>query len=258
MHKTRIASGICLTVGLAALGLWLSGSGARALAYMQPALDGIGEVKALGGSNLGDAQRVQLNGRQMRVLECTSPKPPNQILDHYCDVADRQTAPDVPFLLSRGGEGGMVLWVSPQGEARAVCVEANPLGGSRYRIIVDPSGEALGRSQPGDALAGGLRAADLSEFEVQSSVAAEDGSGMLILSSPGSVRGVANRLLGPLEASGYSCDRRALAAYQATTSLVVIPLSHPSGLQGTLSIKAVTDAQGSSAARASLTLHPGL
>jgi hypothetical protein len=256
MQKTRIAGGICLTVGLVALGLWLSGSGARALAYMQPALDGIGEVKALSGSNLGQAQRVRLNGRQMRVLECTSPKTPAQILDHYCEVADRQTAPDVPFLLQRGGEGGMILWVSPQGDARAVCVEANPLGGARYRIIIDPSGEALSRAQPGAVLAGGLRAEDLNEFEVQSSVAGEDGSGMLILTKPGSVRGAANRLLAPLEARGYSCDRRALAAYEATTSMVVIPLSHPSGLQGTLSIKAAPEGGGK--ARASLTLYPGV
>lgn len=247
-----------MTVGLAALGLWLSGSGARALAYMQPALDGVGEVKALSGSDLGQAQQVRLNGREMRVLECTSPKSPEQILDHYCEVADGQTAPDVPFLLTRGASGGMILWVSPQGEARAVCVEPDPLGGSRYRIIVDPSGEALGRAKPGDLLPGGLRARDLPEFEVKSSVAAEDGSGVLILTKPGSVRGAANRLLAPLEAGGYSCDTRALEAYQATTSQVVIPLTHPSGLQGTLSILAVEDAQGARSARASLTLYPGL
>lgn len=256
MQKTRIASGICLTVGLAALGLWLSGSGARALAYLEPALDGIGEVQALSGSRIGEAQRVHLNGRRMRVLECTSPKSPEQIIEHYCKVADGQTAPDVPFLLQRGGEGGMILWVSPQGEARAVCVEANPLGGSRYRIIIDPSGEALSRAKPGAALAGGLRAQELGEFEIKSSVAGEDGSGLLILTTPGSVRGAANRLLAPLEARGYSCDRRALAAYKATTSLLVIPLSHPSGLQGTLSIK---PAQGAgTTARASLTLYPGV
>lgn len=258
MQATRIIGGLCLTAGLAALGLWLSGSGARALAYVQPAIDGLGEVQALTGSDLGKAQRVHLNGRQMRVMECTSPKLPRQILKHYCEVADRQTAPDVPFMLSESPQGGgMVLWVSPQGEARAVCVEPDPIGtGSRYRIIVDPSGKALGRPQEGAPLAAGLRSHQLPGFTIESSVAAADGSGMLILSKPGSVRGAANQLLKTLQTQGFGCDRKALEVYEETSGVVLIPLTHSSGLRGTLSISALPD-QGR-LARASLTLYPGL
>ncbi|MBL4848719.1 MAG: hypothetical protein JKY65_24620 [Planctomycetes bacterium] len=225
---------------------------------MQPALSGLSEVQALSGSKIGDAKSVHLNGRKMRVLDCSSSKLPREVLDYYCEIADGQTTPDVPFVLSRAAHGGgMVLWVSPNGEARAVCVEPDPVGGTRYRIIIDPSGGALG-TPPEDGsspLPGGLRSNQLSGFTIESSVAADDGSGMLIMSTPGSPRGAANRVLVPLEARGFSCDRAALAAYDAASGLLIVPLVHPSGIRGTLSLRKAPQGERT---RLSLTLYPGL
>lgn len=253
MDAGRIIAGACLSLGLVGLSVGLSGNGARALALVRPPAEGLGGVAALSGSATGRVQEVVLNGRSMRSLECRSRRSPESVLSHYAEIAEAQLAPGVPYIkVEDGPAGGSLHWIDPQGVARAVLVESDPYGGgTRYRILIDESGRTLGSPGQDAALPLGLRPSDFPRATVESSVAAPDGSGLLMLRAPGDPAAVAGRLLGPIEARGFRCDRSALRAYEAASGLLVIPLKHPSGVQGTLSI---TPGEGES--RACLSLHP--
>lgn len=254
MRTPSVLLGIALTAGLASLGLWLSGSGARALAYVHPAASGLGDVEAMDGSATGRVEEVVLNGRPMRVLVCTTSRSPRQVLDYYGRLAERQTGPDVPFVAAKDGQGGAVLWTSPDGVSRAVLVEAHPTrsGGARYRILLDGSGKSLGAPTRGAGLAAGVRSEDFQGWTLQSSVSSPDGTGTLVFTGPGDVRGGAHRMLEALEARGFSCDRDALEAYRPGAGRLVIPLTHGGGARGTLSLT-----PGEGQARACLSVYSG-
>lgn len=257
LQAGRIVLGVCLTAGLAALGLGVSGSGARALAYVRPVVDGLGEVPALPGSSIGRVEQVTLNGRPMRVLECSSARSPSEVMRHYQEVAAGQVDRKTPFVRADDGRGGGAIhWIDPHGVARAVIVEAHPYqpGRARYRIIIDSSGLTLGAPGRDAQLPAGLRASELGECSVESSVSADDGSGVVVLTAPGDPRGVAGRLLGPLEARGFSCERTALRVYEETSGVLVVPVRHPSGVEGTLTLTPNGDGART---RVCLSLHPG-
>jgi len=249
----RFGLGLLLTAGMVGTGLALSGRSARALSYFQPSpasfsLPGLPLLKGCEAS----AQRLTVNGHQVRALEGVSKRPLRDVLDHYEAIAKRQLKRGAPYIREDGKHSGSLLWVTPDGISRAVILSRPKDGrGTHFRLVVDETKRALQSATKNDRLPGGLALAGLPGFTAPYTVSAADGSGVAMLRGPGDARGVTARLLSELEDRGFQADRQALHVYKGHGELA-IPLVHTrGGLRGVLKVT-----PEKRAARACLSLHP--
>ncbi len=236
----RVLAGTGLTAGLVAFGLFVTGTGNRAHALLlAPALSRHG-VDALEGSISAEGE-VLVDGQPTQVSDCWSvSRSPGEVLRHYEALA-RSECGTLPFLAEdTPGGGGSIVWVTDDGNRRAVIVRPDARGGTSYRILETgaPSGQDAGKALPA-----GL--APPAGADVLLSVVARDGSGTALLRASGPVEGVAARCASSLEARGFIVDSP--ASGRAGTTLTV---SDARGPRGTVVIAA--DGDG---ARVSLTIR---
>jgi hypothetical protein len=203
----RVAVGVTLTVGLVAIGLVVTGGHARALSLLDPSGAGEGSISVLPSTRVERSQEVLIDGQPTKVQDCWVQQPPARVLDHYRGIAYDQSHPhDIPYLLHEDGRGGgLLVWVDPEQDLRkAVTVEADPRGGTRYRLLetstsLDPeAGEQRGRL-PAD-----LPVPESSQtlFTVRE----DETRGMALLRAPGDPSSVAEQFVARLRDEGYQID----------------------------------------------------
>lgn len=230
----RALLGVGLTLALVAGGLWASGTSARALSYVRQGAAQLPGLNPMQGSSAARKQ-IEVDGRTLAVLDCTTTRGPKSVLDHYEAQARGQMRRGAPYLRQDPNNLGIgtLVWQTPEGVSKAVLVQRDTerKRGTRYRLLVDESKQPLVAAQVGRnagaerALAGGLVSSALVGCKVVHSVRAPDGTGVTLLEARGDARAVAARLLSQLEAQGFSTDDVAYRAYQGEGDLT-LPLSH--------------------------------
>lgn len=248
--------GTVLTAGLVALGLAVTGHSARALTLVQGSF--VEGFHVLDGSSRSVSE-VALNGRPTTIQVCYHPsKTPDEILAHYAKVAHGESPANAPYLVEENPDGGgSVIWVTLEGERKAVLVASDPRGGAEFRLIAEApvEGRPTREAAPQDAiLPGGVAAPD--GFRLVYCLAERDGTGTAILEAPGEGRDAAAGVLTALSERGFvtRSDLRAAYADHTPDTRLTIPFAHRSGaLAGHL----VVSPNETGGARVCLTVREG-
>lgn len=239
LRARQIAVGVALTAGLLAFGFFVTGTRVDALGG-RSAPGAIG-LQPLPGSEVKHST-VLVDGQPTRVSDCTTSALAGVVLDKYATLAgaEAQTT-NAPYLVQETPGGGAVLWTTADGRRRAVIIDADPLAGTRYRLLetlpAGPSGPTARRLPRGmDAPLG------VSPFL---SVERPGGGGYALLSSSGPVATTAELCLQSLSRVGLTVDPSTRALLDQTQSgQVTLPLSDGQGGRGVLVV--TPDGQGGS------------
>jgi hypothetical protein len=226
----QLLVGAGLTLGLVALGLYVTGNSARALSLVTPASKDGGFFVPRGSS--GVVQTVILNGKPATVQLCRHPtRTPKSVLDAYRDVAANETLANVPYAIDETADGGTLVWATPDGSRKAVVVTPHPAGGSEFRLISEPTPSTVGQVLPqSTTLPGGIQAPP--GFQVGFCVTQPGGTGSAMLEAPGTCREVAAGLLSELRGARFDtqrADAEANALNTQNTRRLVLPFEHASG-----------------------------
>ncbi|MCO5168578.1 MAG: hypothetical protein M9894_19740 [Planctomycetes bacterium] len=232
--------GAALTAALVWFGFLVTGTRVDALVGGRP-----GGLAPLPGSEATHTT-VLVDGQPTRVSDCWLATPPAGVLARYEALAAAESrASGAPYVKQEEAAlgGGVLVWRAPDGRRRAVFVEADALGRSRYRLL-----EADPPRAPTRRLPRGLEPPP--GVEVVLSLERPGGGGFALVRSPAPVPAAADALLRALARDGLTAEPAALALLIAEGT-VSLPLQGADGAaRGLLTVG--PDGQGG--ARASLTL----
>lgn len=248
LRARQLTVGVALTAGLLAFGFFVTGTRVDALGGRSA--PGATGLQPLPGSEARHST-VLVDGLPTRVSDCTTSALAGVVLDTYARLAGAESlTTNAPYLVQETPGGGAVVWSTADGRRRAVILDADPLGGTRYRLletVAPSSGAPAHRLLP-------LGMACPQGMDAFLSVERPGGGGYALLSSYGPVATTAERCLEALSRVGMTIDPATRALLdQSQGGQVTLPLEDGPG-GGRRGVLVVTpDGQGG--ARASISIE---